>query len=459
MAELPPLSPYPESPLTPEFIGQLEHSANWARRFGSADVNIAQRARHNQDIEAYAGALKQQREMEQERLLMTNKRAQDYAFGVQRLDLQEREANARMRHAEEMQPLKIQAQEAGIRASLARERAAIQADNLKQKALEQEDADTEAFHKALNDGLASGVKIGTPEWSEVITRARLASPAMKSEIFDDTWKATSRSPLSPQEALDNAVAKERGIQQVRQEFRQTKAEKPDSYADFNKDLEAAKKAYESTGLPPFIQRAFEERGSKLEEAAKGAPAKEQPAAPSAQTSESESASTTLKEMGFLTDKNDLKSAIRRYQIRTGLEVTGDLNDETQKALGINAATSAQKFTPIKTDKDSFSPRNVRDEISPYEATSNAYSNKIEEKDPEALALRREYFKNYGETDPHGASLPRWLATEKGWGPQADQPNQPVFDPKSADDVKAAFKAGSIPREEALKLLKEKFNHS
>jgi hypothetical protein len=289
MADLPPLSPYPESPITPEFVGQLEHSANWARRFGGMDTNIAQRARHNQDLEGYAKALGQQRETEQERLLQTDKRYQDYVFGMQRLDLQEREAMARMRHAEEIQPLKIQAQEASIRANLARERAAVQVDHLKNKALEQEEYDTEAFTKALNDSIASGIKIGTPEWSEAITRARLSAPAMKSELFDDTWKATSRSPLSPQEAIDNAVAKERGIQQVRSEFRQPKVEKPDDYDAFNKDLEAAKKAYENAqgegfvnGLPPFIQKSFEERGRKIEEAAKGSRPKEQtPPSPSA----------------------------------------------------------------------------------------------------------------------------------------------------------------------------------
>jgi hypothetical protein len=56
-----------------------------------------------------------------------------------------------------------------------------------------------------------------------------------------------------------------------------KPEKPDTYDDFNKDLEAAKEAYKPTGgnLPPFIQKAFEERGRRLEEAVKnptGAPA-------------------------------------------------------------------------------------------------------------------------------------------------------------------------------------------
>jgi hypothetical protein len=263
MADLPPLSPYPDSGITPEFVGQLEHSANWARTFGGANTtNIAQRARHNQDLEGYAAALSEQRAAEQEQLLMTNKRAQDLMFGMRRADLQEREAMARMRHAEEIQPLKIQAQEAAIRASLARERAAIQADNLKNKALEQEESDTESFHKALNDGIKSGLKIGTPEWATVVTQARLAAPAMKSEIFDDTWKATSRSPLSPQEAIDNAVEKKKAMMALDAQ-KQTQS-KPDTYAAFNKDLSEMVTAYGGQDKVPADKWAeFESRKAKI----------------------------------------------------------------------------------------------------------------------------------------------------------------------------------------------------
>ena len=34
---------------------------------------------------------------------------------------------------------------------------------------------------------------------------------------------------------------------------------------------------------------------------------------------------------------DTSAAIRRYQIRNGLQITGDLNDETLKALGVNSS--------------------------------------------------------------------------------------------------------------------------
>lgn len=214
MADLPPLSRLPESGISPELVGQLEHSANWARTFGGSGTNIAQRFRHNQDIEQYAGVLQQQREAAQAQMLQESKAAQSLVFGMQKLDMEARQSEARLRHEEELHPLKIKAQEAKIQADLARERAAVQAADFKNTATLQEEADTDAFHKALNDGLSQKIKIGTPQWAELVAGARLAAPAMKSEIFDDVWKATSRSALTPQEALDNEVKRKQALMAV-----------------------------------------------------------------------------------------------------------------------------------------------------------------------------------------------------------------------------------------------------
>jgi peptidoglycan hydrolase-like protein with peptidoglycan-binding domain len=57
----------------------------------------------------------------------------------------------------------------------------------------------------------------------------------------------------------------------------------------------------------------------------------------------ESAQQALKDEGFYygevtgTKDADTTAAIRRYQIRNGLQITGDLNEETLKALGINSS--------------------------------------------------------------------------------------------------------------------------
>jgi len=57
----------------------------------------------------------------------------------------------------------------------------------------------------------------------------------------------------------------------------------------------------------------------------------------------ESVQQALKDEGFYygdvtgTKDADTMAAIRRYQIRNGLQITGDLNDETLKALGVDSS--------------------------------------------------------------------------------------------------------------------------
>ena len=61
----------------------------------------------------------------------------------------------------------------------------------------------------------------------------------------------------------------------------------------------------------------------------------------------ESVQQALKDQGFYYGEitgqmsSDLTAAIRRYQIRSGLQVTGKLNSETFQSLGINSSASAQ----------------------------------------------------------------------------------------------------------------------
>src|SRR4029077_5220883 len=61
----------------------------------------------------------------------------------------------------------------------------------------------------------------------------------------------------------------------------------------------------------------------------------------------DSVQQALKDQGFYygeitgqTNAN-LTAAIRRYQIRNGLQVNGELNSETLQSLGINSSASAQ----------------------------------------------------------------------------------------------------------------------
>ena len=67
----------------------------------------------------------------------------------------------------------------------------------------------------------------------------------------------------------------------------------------------------------------------------------------------ENVQQALKDQGFYygevtgTKDADTSAAVRRYQIRNGLQITGDLNDETIKSLGVSASggEAVVKATP------------------------------------------------------------------------------------------------------------------
>lgn len=62
---------------------------------------------------------------------------------------------------------------------------------------------------------------------------------------------------------------------------------------------------------------------------------------------------------------DTTAAIRRYQIRNGLKITGDLDAETQKSLGVKGAAPAAPAPPRPAATPA--PQNTRDEPAPTPA--------------------------------------------------------------------------------------------
>ena len=76
----------------------------------------------------------------------------------------------------------------------------------------------------------------------------------------------------------------------------------------------------------------------------------------------ESVQQALKDQGFyygeITGQKDADTtaAIRRYQIRNGLQITGELNAETQRSLGVKGAAPVPRATPPPPAAPSVVPR-------------------------------------------------------------------------------------------------------
>jgi peptidoglycan hydrolase-like protein with peptidoglycan-binding domain len=69
----------------------------------------------------------------------------------------------------------------------------------------------------------------------------------------------------------------------------------------------------------------------------------------------------LKDQGFYygeitgTKDADTTAAIRRYQIRNGLKITGELSPETEKSLGLHGTTAAPSATPPRPQRSVTPP--------------------------------------------------------------------------------------------------------
>ena len=89
-----------------------------------------------------------------------------------------------------------------------------------------------------------------------------------------------------------------------------------------------------------------------------------------------SAQQALKDQGFYygavtgTKDTDTTAAIRRYQIRNGLQITGELNAETRKSLGVTGSAPAPTAAPSRTTPPAPSAPPVRRATPPPEDTSD-----------------------------------------------------------------------------------------
>ena len=121
-----------------------------------------------------------------------------------------------------------------------------------------------------------------------------------------------------------------------------------------------------------------------------------------------SAQKALKDQGFYygevtgTKDADTTAAIRRYQIRNGLQITGDLNAETRKSLGISGGAPAPTARPS-------TPPPVQRATPPAEDTSDLRDDQpVDEEDEIEPEERAERFPSEPVPRPGYAPGPRGL---------------------------------------------------
>lgn len=101
-----------------------------------------------------------------------------------------------------------------------------------------------------------------------------------------------------------------------------------------------------------------------------------------------SAQQTLKDQGFYygdisgNKDADTSAAIRRYQIRNGLQVTGELNPETQKSLGLKSSRSSAPPRSVTTPPPTTS-RSTPPPVTPRPDTSDLRDDYADQEDPPA----------------------------------------------------------------------------
>ncbi|MDQ6654872.1 MAG: peptidoglycan-binding protein [Verrucomicrobiota bacterium] len=125
---------------------------------------------------------------------------------------------------------------------------------------------------------------------------------------------------------------------------------------------------------------------------------------------------TLKDQGFyygeITGQKDADTtaAIRRYQIRNGLQINGELNAETQKSLGVRGATAAP--TPAATPVRQATPRALAPTPPPAAPPAdNAYDGDLRDDSGQQQDLGGRSFRQPPSPTNEYAPGPRGLAPE------------------------------------------------
>lgn len=288
MADLPPLETIPREVTDAEFKVAGDR-ARWAETFGGNDRSLAQRARRNEDITRYGDMLVQRRQSEFQDRIAADKGARDVWYKTQQLQLQQNKFLAAeaareqsMRYASQLQPMRLQREQAALDLSAARELAALNAENrridLEKKAM----AHAELLDRAAYELRSSGLIDGTPGFAAGIEAA------------------ISQAPLAPKEMITSF----RNAAKLDPEWLKKEAEEKPVREEFFNSLEEARAKYPNAsiiggpGTNDAGQAGFIVRGANIPAPRTGAVAELSGSAPAQTKSlDRETASSLLKEAG------------------------------------------------------------------------------------------------------------------------------------------------------------------
>jgi len=145
---------------------------------------------------------------------------------------------------------------------------------------------------------------------------------------------------------------------------------------------------------------------------------------------------TLKDQGFYygevdgEEGSETNAAIRRYQIRNGLQVTGKLNTETAAALGLSNANSGQSNTV------SDAPQRPAIEAQPPDSQPNSPPASVSHAEPPTVVESDKNFLRRHSATPAPAAPPSDAATEPVEPVAPTQP--PAVQPAPATDLSILF---------------------
>lgn len=208
--DFPPLLQGEGPTLDAASILQAQNAGEWSRKFGEHGAgknNLMTRKRHNANIARETEVNQQLQEEHQLNTLKTNKGALDLYLRGKKLDMDLKVGQANLDEkarkaeaAEKMLPLDLEAKRATTNAALARETATTEGTRLKARIDERQSQHTTGFQTEVGAALDSGVEIGSREYVEAVTRARIKYPGAEKAYADDIWKTTG-SDMSFEDAV------------------------------------------------------------------------------------------------------------------------------------------------------------------------------------------------------------------------------------------------------------------